>query len=107
MKNITTEKYSPIQPKYDPTLDAYTDVVLFPKKMESAIETIQKYDLPPALKRARKRKKSTVSALQNELLTIFDFDPTEEQLLKLKAFLSQLFADKLKTAQPMQDKMAA
>jgi hypothetical protein len=43
---MATEKYTPIKPKYDATLDAYTDVVLFPKKMERAIAIVEKHGLP-------------------------------------------------------------
>lgn len=68
----------------------------FPRKMALAIEFIEKYGLPPQLEKPKKSKKPTPSTLQNELLTIYTFEPTEEQMQQLKAFLAQLFADKLK-----------
>lgn len=96
MNNIsTTKKFTPNEVTYDPTLDAYNDVVLFPKKVELATEHFKKYALPHLKKQTKKSKKPTRSVLQNELLIVYNFDPTEEQMLQLKTFLAQLFADKL------------
>jgi hypothetical protein len=100
MNNISaTKKFTPNEVTYDPALDVYTDVVLFPKKVELATEHFKQYALPHLKKQAKKSKKSTRSALQNELLIVYNFDPTEEQMLQLKAFLAQLFTDELKENQ--------
>ncbi len=95
MNIIATEKFTPVEVKYDPALDIYTDTVLFPKKLEMATEHFKQYALPHLTKQSKKSKKSTRTALQNELMTIYSFEPTEEQLLQVKTFLAQLFADKL------------
>jgi hypothetical protein len=39
LKNVTAT--------YDPALDKYTNVVLFPKKLEEANETLRNTKLPP------------------------------------------------------------
>ena len=75
----------------------------FPRKMASTIAFIEKNGLPPQIEKTKKSKKSTHSALQNELLTVYDFEPTEEQMLQLKAFLQQLFADKLNESKGNQE----
>lgn len=67
------------------------------KKKALAIEIIEKYGLPPQLEKPKKIKKKNLSPLQNELLTVYTFDPTEQQMQELKAFLQQLFADKINT----------
>ncbi len=114
MKKIVTEKYTPIKPKYDPSLDDYDNVVLFPKKMELAIATIEKYGLPSGLKRSekskkqqKKDKKTALSILQNELLAVYTFDPTEQQMQQLKDFLAQMFPDKLKPAVKQEEEIVA
>jgi hypothetical protein len=100
MNNVSaTKKFMPNEVKYDPALDVYNDVVLFPKKVELATEHFKQYALPHLKKQTKKSKKSTRTALQNELLIVYNFDPTEEQMLKLKAFLAQLFTDELKENQ--------
>jgi hypothetical protein len=91
----SSEKFTSSESKYDPSLDAYTDVILFPKKVEMATEHFKKYALPHLKKQTKKTKKKSLSPLQNELLTVYSFDPTEQQMQELKAFLQQLFADKM------------
>jgi hypothetical protein len=107
MKKIAIEKYRPVKPKYDPNLDDYDNIVLFPKKMELAIATIEKFGLPSGIERTKKGKKKHTktarSPLQNELLTIYTFDPTEQQMQQLKDFLAQLFADKLNESKVKQE----
>ena len=90
MNNITlSKKFTYSESKYDPSLDAYTDVVLFPQKVELATEHFKKYVLPHLEKKPKKSKKKSLSPLQNELLMVYTFDPTEQQMQELKAFLQQ------------------
>lgn len=90
---------------YDPSLDDIEkkNPNPFPEKMARAIAFIEKNGLPARLQQPKKSKKSTRTTLQNELLTIYTFDPTEEQMLQLKAFLAQLFADKLNASKVNQE----
>ena len=74
-----------------------------PRKMAMAIEFIEKHGLPPEVKKTKKSKKAMRSTLQNELLSVYSFEPTEEQMAQLKLFLSQLFADKLNVAKAKQE----
>ncbi len=75
----------------------------FPEKTARAIAFIEKNGLPPQTEKTKKSKKSSRSSLQNELLSIYAFEPTEEQMLQLKAFLAQLFADKVKESKGNQE----
>jgi hypothetical protein len=93
--------------EYDPSLDddEKNDPNPFPEKMAWAIATIEKHGVPPGVKRTKKGKKQhkkdkkakklALSTLQNELLNVYTFDPTEQQMQQLKDFLAQLFPDKL------------
>lgn len=103
MNNIPSlsEQFKSSESKYDPSLDAYTDVVLFPKKVEEATELYKRLVLPHQIKKRKKKKKKSLSPLQNELLTVYTFDPTEQQMQELKAFLQQLFADKITAVKEM------
>lgn len=85
----------------DPTIKVYPNP--FPEKMARAIAFIEKNGLPPRLQQPKKTKKSTRTTLQNELLTIYNFDPTEEQMQQIKDFLAQLFADKINTPKVNQE----
>lgn len=87
----------------DPTIQVHPNP--FPEKMARAIAFIEKNGLPPRLQQPKKSKKSTRTTLQNELLSIYNFDPTEEQMLQLKAFLAQLFADKLNEPKVNQEEL--
>lgn len=91
----SSEKFTSSESKYDPSLDAYTDVVLFPKKLEEATELYKRLILPYQKEKPKKRKKKNLSPLQNELLMVYTFDPTEQQMQELKAFLQQLFAENI------------
>lgn len=107
MKNTAAaEKFTPREAEYDPSLDVYTNVSLFPKKMEQAAATIKKYGLPPHIKRVEKNKKSAVSTLQNELLTVFSLDPSEQQMQELKAFLYQLFGEQINKTKQKEEMVA-
>jgi hypothetical protein len=102
MKKIisVTEKFTPFEATYDPELDIYTNISLFPKKVEKATEILKELALP---KIKKKGKKPPLSPLQNELLTIYTFDPTEQQMQQLKDFLAQLFADKFNESKAKQE----
>jgi hypothetical protein len=93
------EKFVPAEVMYDPDLDAYTDVVLFPKKLAIATELYKKYVLPAQEKNIPPRNQSepkSMTNLQAELLSIYAFEASEKQMLQLKKFLSQLFKDERK-----------
>lgn len=97
MKNTaSTEKFIVKEVEYHPSLDAYTNVSLFPEKMELAVATIKKHGLPAHIKRTEKTNQPSVSTLQNELLTVFSLDPSEQQMQELKTFLYQLFGEQIK-----------
>ena len=89
----------------DPNMKVCANPV--PKTIARAIAFLEKHDLPPQVEKTKKSKKSTRTTLQNELLTIYTFDPTEEQMLQLKAFLAQLFADKLNASKVQEVEMVA
>jgi hypothetical protein len=90
----------------DPNMKVCANPV--PKTIARAIAFLEKHELPPQIEKPKKSKKSTRSTLQNELLTIYNFEPTEQQMQQLKDFLAQLFADKLNTAKANQEvEMAA
>jgi hypothetical protein len=78
-----------------------------PRKMAMAIEFIEKNGLPPEVEKTKKNRKAALSTLQNELLSVYSFEPTEEQMAQLKVFLAQLFADKLNTEKADQKKEMA
>ena len=67
----------------------------FPEKMARAIDFLEKNGLPPNVKRIKTSKKPPRSTLQTELLAVYAFEPTEQQMQQLKDFLAQLFSDKL------------
>ncbi len=79
----------------------------FPEKMARAIAFFEKNGLPPGVERTKKwekkHKKPPLSSLQNELLTVYTFEPTEQQMQQIKDFLAQLFADKLDDSKTKQE----
>lgn len=80
----------------NPNMKVYSNP--FPRKMALAIEFIEKNGLPPTVKQAKTNKiskKSQLSPLQTELLSIYDFNPTEQQMQQLKDFLQQLFSEEI------------
>jgi 3',5'-cyclic AMP phosphodiesterase CpdA len=85
--------------EYDPNLDDYAKnhPNPFPEKMASAIASIEKHEIAVKsyINQRTEKLKSPRSSLQEELLNIYSFDPTEQQLQQLKTFMAQLFADKL------------
>jgi hypothetical protein len=95
MKN-KIKKFAPAKITYDPSLDAYTNVVLFPKKLAEATAFIEKHGLPERFmtpkKRVKESSKPPLTNLQKELLEIYALEPTDEQMTALKDFLAQLFA---------------
>ena len=100
--------------EYDPSLDddEKRNPNPFPQKMARAIAFFEKNGLPPGVERSKKyikkRKKPTLSTLQNELLKVFAIEPTEKQMLELKDFLYQLFGDEiLKSKLNQEEKIAA
>jgi hypothetical protein len=92
----SSKKLVSSESKYDPSLDAYTDEVFFPQKVEEATELYKRLVLPY---QKQKGKKPFLTALQNELLNIYTFE--------LKAFLAQLFADKIKESKVKKEAMNA
>ncbi len=95
---IITEKFMTKEVSYDPSLDAYTDVVFFPKKLALATELYKTHALPKKKKinkrgvRVQSRSKNLTN-LQAELLSIYALNASEKQMLKLKDFLAQLFSN--------------
>lgn len=107
MKKTTFIESSHI--KYDPSLDTEekNNPNPFPEKMELALATIEKYGLPPHIKRTKKREKPHYSTRQTEVLTVFSIDPTEKQMEQLKDFLHQLFGNELIKLEVKQKKKIA
>jgi hypothetical protein len=64
-----------------------------PEKMQRAIAFFEKNGLPPDVERTKKRKKTGLTPLQAELLSVYAINPSEQQMLQLKDFLGQLFKD--------------
>jgi predicted type IV restriction endonuclease len=97
MKEISFVEESFVE--YDPRLDDYAKnhPNPFPRQMSSAIAAIKEHETAIKLytKNRAEKLKSPRSKLQDELLTLYSFDPTEQQLQQLKSFMAQLFADKL------------
>ena len=89
----------------NPDMEVYPNP--FPEKMARAIAFFEKNGLPPCAKPTKKRKKTlkktALSTLQTELLTAYDFDPSEQQMAQLKEFLAQLFGDKLNELKTKQE----
>ena len=85
--------------EYDPNLDDYAKNHRnpFPKQMASAIASIEKHEasMKSYISKRTERLKLLRSPLQNELLNLYSFDPTEAQMQQLKIFMAQLFAEKL------------
>ena len=93
MKKINLSKNAYCE--YDPSLDdeEKNNPNPFPEKMALAVASIEKYGLPPHIKRTKKVSKINHSARQTEVLTVFSVDPTEKQIQQLKDFLHQLFGE--------------
>jgi hypothetical protein len=85
--------------EYDPSLDDYAKnhPNPFPAQIASVVTMIEKHEvaIKSYMNERNEKIKSRRSTLQNELLNIYTFDPTEQQLQQLKTFMAQLFADKL------------
>lgn len=87
--------------KYDPSLDdeEKKNPNPFPEKMAMTVAFIEQHGLPPEVKRTKKwkkqHKKTALSPLQAELLTVFAIDPSDKQMQQLKDFLHQLFGEQL------------
>jgi ethanolamine utilization protein EutP (predicted NTPase) len=94
---------------YDPSLDdeEKNNPNPFPEKMALAIATIEKYGLPPHIKRTKKAEKALRYAQQTEVLTVFSVDPTEKQMQQLKDFLHQLFGEGITKLEVKQRKKIA
>jgi hypothetical protein len=96
---MQTEKFVPTEVVYDPDLDAYTDVVLFPKKLAIATEIYEKYVITnrenPTIERSLPLPQKMTN-LQVELLSVYAFEASEKQMSQLKKFLYQLFKDEFK-----------
>jgi hypothetical protein len=82
------------------------------RKMAIAVAFIEEHGLPEDLKTSKKTKKKKIqtpplTALQKELLDIYTLEPTEQQMLELKAFLEQLFSEKKPIPQEKLEEMTA
>jgi hypothetical protein len=89
---------------YDPRLDdeEKNNPNPFPEKMALAIATIEQYGLPNHIMYPKKQKQPTLSPLQAELLAVYEnIEPTDMQMLELKAFLQQLFGEQLARKEEM------
>jgi hypothetical protein len=81
----------------DKRLNSYSNKLLFPQKLERANMFIEKHGLPKEIKSlVKQRKEKKLTPVQKELLHVFAIEPTEEQMLQLKIFLSNLFSENLK-----------
>jgi hypothetical protein len=69
----------------------------FPAQMTAMVAALEQHEtaVKAYINERTEKRKAARSKLQNELLNIYTFDPTEQQLQQLKAFMAQLFADKL------------
>jgi hypothetical protein len=98
MKEISFVEESFVE--HDPRLDDYAKNHSnpFPRQMSSVISAIKEHEtaIKSYTKSRAEKLKSPRSKLQDELLTIYSFDPTEQQLQQLKTFMAQLFVDKLR-----------
>ena len=75
----------------DKHLNAYTNKVLFPKKVENAHAFIDKFGLPPKVLTDLARPKSEhLTSLQKALLRFYAIEPTEEQMAQINNFISHL-----------------
>ena len=91
--NNAFEKFVPREVTYDPSLDAYTDVVLFPEKLARAQELLENCIVPNKKTRISKTILTPpLTDLQKELLQAYTLEPSEQQMAALKAFLAQLFS---------------
>ena len=96
MKNTAFLKIPVV--KYDPNLDDYVknNPNPFPKKLAEATAFIEKHGLPERLMSPKKSKQKNDSPpltdLQKELLEVYALQPSEQQMVALKAFLAQLFS---------------
>ncbi len=80
-----------INVQIDKRLNALSNKVLFPKKLERANAFIAKHGLPQEVKEDLAQYKSNVETLQKALLRCYVSEPTPEQLAQLNNFLIQLF----------------
>ena len=73
----------------------------FPKKVEKAKETLIRAGMPEEYYKNRTPifKEEDLTPLQAELLRCYAFNPSEDQMVKLKAFLEQLFPNKIEELQ--------
>lgn len=83
----------------NPSLDDYAKnhPDPFPTQMASVMATVEKHEvaIKSYISERDEKLKSSHTMLQNELLNIYAFEPTEQQLQQLKTFMAQLFADRL------------
>ncbi len=77
--------------RYDPALDVYADVVLFPKKLALATAILENY----VLFQKNKLKQPQLTDLQAELLGLCAREATEKQVKKLNSFLFYLHSDEI------------
>lgn len=80
-----------INVQVDKRLNAYSNKILFPSKVEKAKIFIDKHGLPEAVKEDLVQYKNHLDALQKELLRCYVSEPTNEQISQLNNFLAQLF----------------
>jgi transcriptional antiterminator len=86
------------------SLDKYVGKNLFPKKLALVNEFLAKAGMPEEYYEEQNRKPLTfredeLTPLQVELLRSYAFTPSEEQMVKLKAFLKELFPNKIEELQ--------
>ena len=84
-----------INVQVDKHLNAYSNEVLFPKKVERAKAFLEKNGLPQSVKEDLAQHKSNLDSLQKALLQCYVSEPTNEQMAKLNNFLTQLFPNNL------------
>lgn len=79
-----------------------------PQKMAMATTILENYVLSQKKKYPKTKKQTPLSPLQTELLSVYTFNPTEQQMLQLKDFLAQLFgAEIYKSKATQEEEMTA
>ena len=80
-KTAALDKIKDAEAIYAPRLDAYTNTVLFPKKLTLVTDLLEKHIVPNKKKRIRKVVTSpALTDLQKELLDVYILEPSEQQL---------------------------
>ena len=86
----------------DDSLDMYSGKTHFPKKLALVNEFLARAGMPEEYYQQHNPplpKVEELTPLQTELLRCYAFNPSDDQMVKLKIFLEQLFPDKIEALQ--------